>query len=79
MGIRVQAWGSSAGVSWQRITASNLSLFWPLLGAYLFKSLRLYSCSRQVHTCAQIKERLVKAEVKVRGERKGQDKRRREV
>lgn len=65
MGIRVQARGRCAGVSWGRITAPNLSSFWPLLCSYLFKSLRLDSplmpgihTHTRLHT--QIKERLVR-------------------
>lgn len=56
MGIRVQARGRCAGVSWGRITAPNLSSFWPLRCSYLFKSLRLDSpltpgVHALTHTC----------------------------
>lgn len=49
VGIRVQAWGRYARVSWRGITASNLFSSLPLYGAYLFRSRRVYSVTYQVY------------------------------
>lgn len=77
MGIRVWAWGRCAGVSWRRITASNLSSFWPLLGSYLFKSLRLYSPAHTRYTLSHTqthrhKQRHILWKLRYKGERKNE-------
>lgn len=42
MGIKVQAWGRFAAISWQKITSKNLSSSRLLLCAYLFNSEHIF-------------------------------------